>query len=162
MQRLFGERVPFTGIIARQNTLSVFNDFCLSLYLSQLKSSTQEYMQSIKEPIIEEKCSYILIHIGFVIHIRLDIGMFVDFCSSIARGWEGEVEGQNPPPTSFHDHWIRLNPRKNGISCRFPIFVKMRPIYRFKELYWRYNLELRRHLCVFMLKKILSFLQFTK
>ena len=80
MQRLFGERVPFTGIIARQNTLSVFNDFCLSLYLSQLKSSTQEYMQSIKEPIIEEKCSYILIH------IRLDIGMFVDFCSSVARG----------------------------------------------------------------------------
>ena len=107
MQRLFGERVPFTGIIARQNTLSVFNDFCLSLYLSQLKSSTQESMQSIKEPIIEEKCSYILIH------IRLDIGMFVDFCSSVARkGGEGEVEGQNPPPTSFPDHWIRLNPRK--------------------------------------------------
>ena len=105
MQRLFGERVPFTGIIARQNNLSVFNDFCLSLYLSQLKSSTQEYMQSIKEPIIEEKCSYILIH------IRLDIGMFVDFCSSVARGG-GEVEGQNPPPTSFPDHWIRLNPRK--------------------------------------------------
>ena len=106
MQRLFGERVPFTGIIARQNTLSVFNDFCLSLYLSQLKSSTQEYMQSIKEPIIEEKCSYILIH------IRLDIGMFVDFCSSVARGGEGEAEGQNPHPTSFPDHWIRLNPRK--------------------------------------------------
>ena len=105
MQRLFGERVPFTGIIAQQNTLSVFNDFCLSLYLSQLKSSTQEYMQSIKEPIIEEKCSYILIH------IRLDIGMFVDFCSSVARGG-GEVGGPNPPPTRFPDHWIRLNPRK--------------------------------------------------
>ena len=106
MQRLFGERVPFTGIIARQSTLSVFNDFCLSLYLSQLKSSTQEYMQSIKEPIIEEKCSYILIH------IRLDIGMSVDFCSSVAKGAGREVEGQNPPPTSFPDHWIRLNPRK--------------------------------------------------
>ena len=91
MQQLFGERVPFTGIIARQNTLSVFNDFCLSLYLSQLKSSTQEYMQSIKEPIIEEKCSYILIH------IRLDIGMFVDACTSVARA-AGEWGDPDPPP----------------------------------------------------------------
>ena len=103
-QRLFGERVPFTGIIARQNTLSLFNDFCLSLYLSRLKSSTQEYMQSIKELIIEEKCSYI------VMHMRLDIGMFVDFCSSVARG--GEDGGPNPPLTRFPTHWIRLNPRK--------------------------------------------------
>ena len=95
MQRLFGERVPFTGIIAQQNTLSVFNDFCLSLYLSQLKSSTQEYMQSIKEPIIEEKYSYILIH------IRLDIGMFVDFCSSVARGEGGGGWGSKPSPHSF-------------------------------------------------------------
>ena len=92
MQRLFGERVPFTGIIAQQNTLSVFNDFCLSLYLSQLKSSTQEYMQSIKEPIIEEKYSYILIH------IRLDIGMFVDFCSSVARGGGVGGWGSKPSP----------------------------------------------------------------
>ena len=47
-------------------------------------------------------------------------------------------------------------------SCRFPIFENMGPIYRFKEFYWWFNLELRRDSCMFMLKKILSFLQFTK
>ena len=50
-------------------------------------------MQSIKELIIEEKCSYI------VMHMRLDIGMFVDFCSSVARGERGW--GSEPSPHSF-------------------------------------------------------------
>ena len=39
-----------------------------------------EYIQSTKELIIKEKCKYI------VIHVRLDIGMFVDVGSSVASG----------------------------------------------------------------------------
>ena len=77
-QQLFRERVPFRGIIAQ-------------LYLSQLKSSTQEYMLSIKELLIDEKCSLI------VMHIRLDIGMFVDACTSVARA-AGEWGDPDPPP----------------------------------------------------------------
>ena len=81
-----------------------------------------EYIQSTKELIIKEKCKYI------VIHVRLDIGMFVDACTSVARaaGEWGDPDhppSPLPPHTRFRNHCIRLIPKKNGKWYSLPLLT---------------------------------------
>ena len=101
--------------------------------------------------------------IQFLHRNELAVGVYL--VSKFAyRAWNWSLFPHNTPCCSISMSKTTKYGIRNGIklylwtwpinvSRRFPIFVNMWPIYRFKELYWWYKLELRRDTCMFMLKK---------